>query len=398
MGIEEMGVEVVLIFGLLVLLIWSNVTLAKRTGMSKIQAWGLQFLWVYHFLFSFVFYYYLQKNGGDAIRYWDLTADLSQGASTWWEHWGRGTFFLQWFNFVPSKVFGLDFLFGNVLYACISFLGIREIYLVGVKYWPEASPKWIEWGWLGLFFLPNLHFWSSGVGKEAFLILGLGWAVRGLADFPRHWILMVFGVLLSFWVRPISGLVLGLVVWLGLLSEKRISVLYKIGFSLLILLAVAYAVERIFVAMHLEEISLSALRQFSAGQMEFLRGFGAASEVPMEEYSWAAKLWTVLFMPIWTDIRDFWDLAAVMENSLAFLLLLGLVFGLAYGWFTKINMDIPGVLKLGLVMAILMGIVFSLTLNNLGIMMRMKSTYMLLCYLAAWRVIYSANKSYYCIS
>jgi hypothetical protein len=203
--------------------------------------------------------------------------------------------------------------------------------------------------------------------------------------------------LLSFWVRPIAGLVLGLVVWLGLLSEKGISVPYKIGFSFLVLLAAAYAVDRIFVAMHLEEISLSALRQFSAGQMEFLRGFGAVSEVPMQDYSWPLKFWTVFFMPIWTGVRGFWDLAAAWENSLALLLLLCLLFGLAYRWFTKINVFVPRVLILGLLLTILMGIVFSLTLNNLGIMMRMKSTYMLLCYLAAWRVIYSVNKSYNCI-
>ncbi|MCH6202093.1 hypothetical protein MMU07_21125 [Aquiflexum sp. LQ15W] len=357
----------------------------------------LQVLCVYHFLFAIVFHHYLLKNGGDAIRYWDLTADLSQKASTWGEYWGRGTFFLQWFNFLPSKVFGLGFLFGNVLYAFISFFGIREIYLVAVKYWPVSSPKWIEMGWLGLFFLPNLHFWSAGVGKEAFLILGLGVAIRGFSDWPRHWILVIIGTLLSFWVRPVAGLALGLVVWAAILLHKEISVPYKAGLSLLVLVAGIVAVQRIYVAMHLEEYSFSALRAFSAGQMSFLREFGAGSEVDMEGYSWGEKLWTVFFRPFWTDIRDFWDVASVMENSFALLLFIGFVIGTVYSWFTKKVNSVPYVFYLGIALTILMGIVFTLTLNNLGIMMRMKSTYMLLCYLGAWRVFYSVNKSYNCI-
>ncbi|WP_113922790.1 hypothetical protein [Cognataquiflexum aquatile] len=371
----------VLIFGLLVLLLWLNVRLGIKIGLSKIQTNFLQVLCIYHFLFSFVFNYYLQKNGGDAIRYWELTADISQNPVSWMDYWGSRTFFIQWLNYIPSKVFGLGFLFGNVLYAFFSFLGIREIYLVAVKYCPETSSKWIQIGWLGLFFLPNLHFWSAGVGKEALLVLGMGWAVKGMGDLPRHWVFLVLGVLLSFWVRPIAGVVLGGVAWVYLLFQPGISLPAKLAVSILVVAVGILALNRVFVSMHLEEYSLEAVLQFISGQQEFLRGFGAGSEVPMEEYGWGQKLWTFFFRPFWHEVRDFWDLVAVVENTFAFVLLIGLVLGQVYAWYKKIRLSIPGVFYAGLAVMVLMGVVYALTLNNLGIMVRMKSTYMVFLYM-----------------
>jgi len=391
-----MVIEIALIFGLLVLVTWSNGRLGKKIGLSKVQYIGLQLLWIYHISFSFVFYYYLQKNGGDAIRYWNLTADLSQGAESWGNYWGRGTFFLQWLNYIPSKVLGMGFLSGNVLYGVVSFLGIREIYFVGIKYWPESSSKWIEMGWLGLFFLPNLHFWSSGVGKEALLILGMGLAVKGLVDLRRHWILLVVGVVLSFWVRPIAGLVLGMVAWIYFLFQSGISVRAKSAVSTLMFVIGVLALNKVLITMHIEEYSMAALQQFSAGQFEFLEGFGAGSEVPMEGYGWTERLWAIFFRPFWNDVRDFWDVASAIENSIAILLLIGLMGGLVYCWVKKKLIIVPNVFYAGLAVAVLMAVVFSMTLNNLGIMMRMKSTYMIFCYLTAFRILFLMNKSYHC--
>lgn len=387
-------VESVLIFCLWISMTWSNVWRGKKNGLTKIQETGLQVLWNFHFLIAFVFNFYLQKNGGDAIRYWELTADISQNPVSWMDYWGSRTFFIQWLNYIPSKVFGLGFLFGNVLYAFVSFLGIREIYLVAVKYWPETSSKWIQIGCLGLFFLPNLHFWSAGVGKEALLVLGMGWAVKGMGDLPRHWIFLALGVLLSFWVRPIAGVVLGGVAWVYLLFQPGISLPAKSAVSILVVAVGILALNRVIISMHLEEYSLDAVLQFIAGQQEFLRGFGAGSEVNMEEYGWGQKLWTFFFRPFWHEVRDFWDLAAVVENTLAFVLLIGLVLGQVYAWFKKRRVPVPGVFYAGLAVMVLMGVVYALTLNNLGIMVRMKSTYMVFFYLIGgygWVSFYNAK-------
>jgi hypothetical protein len=378
-----MFVDIILISWVLIFVAWFNGRLTKKNLLTKSQGSGLQLLWIYHILFSFLFYYYLNKNGGDAIRYWALEADVSQNAESWMAHWGRGTFFIQWLNYIPSKVLGLGFLFGNVVYGVLSFLGIREIYLMAIKYWPENASRWVSKVSICLFFLPNLHFWSSGVSKEALLILGMGLAFKGLADLPKQWVWLVMGVVLSFWVRPIAGFVLGGVVWFYILFQPEFSFKWKMAISLVSLVVGALALERLVIAMHMEEVSIAALLQFSAAQLEFLRGFGAGSEVPMETYSWSQRLGTFFFRPFWNDIRDIWDLAAAIENSIAIVLLVGLISGLLFAWYQKVGISIPKVLYVGLGVLVLMGIVYAMTLNNLGIMMRMKSTYMLFFYLFA---------------
>jgi hypothetical protein len=122
-------------------------------------------------------------------------------------------------------------------------------------------------------------------------------------------------------------------------------------------------------------------------QMAFLRTFNAGSEVPMETYSFPEKLWTVWCRPIWEHKGGIWILAASLENSFALLLFLLGIGGLIF----RKKKTVPLFLIAGSAIGMLMCLLYAFTLNNLGIMMRMKSIYMIIFYITAYFLLLSRS-------
>jgi hypothetical protein len=378
--------EVFLTFMILTGLYFWNRKCGNSRGFLPWEKTLLQVLCGYHMLFAGVFTWYLLEYGGDAVRYWSLEADVSQNPVNWTDYWGHGTFFLQWLHYWPSKVLGLEFWFGNVLYAGISWLGFREIFSLMRPYIANSGNRvLVASGWL-ILFLPNAHFWSSGVGKEAWLLLGLALALKGFSSLRVNWFIAVFGLLLAFWVRPAFGIVLGSVSFVFVLADRDLGPKTKSLVGLIGLLAGSLGIWKLSVMMHLEDISLASIQKFSASQLDFLSGFQANSEIPMADYNWLQRTWALLFRPSLWEASGFWNIVAAIENFIGLILTFsGLVMFFSTSgsrWYTSVPkyLFVAGFVCLG------MCLVYGLTLNNLGIIMRMKSTYMIFWYFLFWRI------------
>ncbi|MCF1751811.1 hypothetical protein [Mariniradius sediminis] len=385
--------EVFLTFMILTGLYFWNRKFGNSRGFLPWEKTLLQVLYGYHMLFAGVFTWYLLEHGGDAVRYWSLEADVSQNPVNWTDYWGHGTFFLQWLHYWPSKVLGLEFWFGNVLYAGISWLGFREIFSLMRPFIANSGNRvLVATGWL-ILFLPNAHFWSSGVGKEAWLLLGLALVLKGFSSLRVNWFIAVFGLLLAFWVRPAFGIVLGSVSFVFVLADRNLGLKTKALVGLIGLLAGSLGIWKLSVMMHLEDISLASIQQFSASQLDFLAGFQASSEIPMAEYNWLQRFWALLFRPNILEASDFWSFAAALENMVGLALTIsGLIAVLSIPKF-KLFASLPKFLILALFVCLGMCVVYGLTLNNLGIIMRMKSTYMIFWYFSFWMLVVLRIKS-----
>ncbi len=377
---------------LIIWIFWTNGQLAKRENYSQLESWFLQGLFAYHLCFAFIFHYYIQTHGGDALRYWNLSAEIPIVANGWMDYWGSGTMFIQWINYIPSRVLGLQLISGNILYSCMSFIGIRMLYKLVLRSYPSNLKSSILAGFLLIlvFLLPNLHFWTSGVGKETFIFLGWIGLLTAIGLGKKYWIYGILGITVLFMVRPIAGLIgltIGMVFLFMLHKFNK-----RVGFAIILLSVVVGAImlHRIYVISHVEGIGWGELIQFQERQFDFLKGFGANTEVPMGQYSLPYQFWTLYFRPFWTDVNDFWSFLAALENQLSILLLLS---GMISVLFFK-QIKIPPYLIAGLLIGVMLSIILLFNLNNLGIMVRMKSSFMIFYHLAAvnWLIF---NWKYY---
>jgi hypothetical protein len=339
--------------------------------MTGIPARLYIILLVYHLLFTAAFHYYLLSHGGDSIAYWEFSIVNYRPAANWMDYFEYGNFFMQWLTYVPSQVMGLSYLTGNLLFSLVGFLGFLELLRLGFTHWGWENGNLLKNAWILALFLPSAHFWTAGVGKEAVLWLGTIWVLKGNTNLWKngHW--LVLGLFLTGMTRPIHGALLLLITTAYQLQDRKIRnspFLWPV-----IALSVLGGVLLLYILLrqtHLAAWSLAAIGDFFNSQLEFLTRFQAGSYVPMQGYTWSVRLWTVLFRPHLGESVGIWQWAAALENS--FLLLLALT-ALGTGVWKRTLLNPPNFVLQGLLLGIAMLLLYSVTLNNLGIIMRMKS-------------------------
>jgi len=337
----------------------------------------LVFLFFYHVSFSFLFSWYLGQYGGDAIAYWELRVEEVDQPERWFSHWGTRSYFMQWLTYWPAYVLGLPLWSGNLMFSILSFYGFYLLYVLVRQQVDTQKHLWLQLSLWTVFLMPNLHFWSSSVGKQSISFLGIVLFLRGLHLIRPLWGFLVLGLALSYMVRPLQGFILmggcmGLLIFTPALSRNLKFILLPVAALL------AYGMlDFILYITHIPFLHPQKIMEFSASQMEFLSGYGAQSSVPMDTYSWPMRLWTLFFRPFIGEWESLWYVGASLENALSLLLILGAVVLMGRAGWKTVPLFVWGGILFGL---LLMG-VYALTLNNLGIIMRMKSFYMIFFHL-----------------
>lgn len=115
-----------------------------------------------------------------------------------------GTRFIRYFTGLVYAAFGTSRLGGFVVYSWIGFWGLflfRRAFRIAM---PHGDLRFYT---VLLFFLPSLVLYSSGTGKDPWMVLALGiaayGAARAIADsMPRGLLLTVVGLWMASMVRP----------------------------------------------------------------------------------------------------------------------------------------------------------------------------------------------------
>jgi hypothetical protein len=358
--------------------------LKKKKGelsFKNYPNWFLPALIFFHYTISALSIYYVITFGGDSVKYWALTADLSQNASTWMEYWGYNTFFIQWLNYLPSKVLGLHYLTGCLIYSTLSLIGfiwlvevVSPLYLSAVR-----QSRFFAVSMLLIFFLPGPHFWTGLVSKEAFIWFCLVLLLKSTVN--SRVVLYFLAVALLVWVRPVLGLLamgISSVYWLTLVRIPTgkiwllVSLLIVSGFLGMCLLMYITGIS---------SVSINSISDFSLYQYRFLKEFNPDTLVPMEEYSMIYRLLTVGFRPFPSEIPTLWGSIVGMENLILGLLTLGIIPTFIHSFGQRKKFLLIMVMIIGIIL-FLMSI--ALTVNVLGIMIRLKSPLVPFLALTGW--------------
>lgn len=249
-------------------------------------------LFFYHLSFAFVGYDYLIKNNGDAFRYWFYGNDLKD--QSWSEYWNVGTDMIKFITFPLVKYFKIPFLGGFILFSCISFFGWFRLWKLLEKI---SGQNYVSLGISAiLLLLPNAHFWTSLIGKEALLFTAFVLLTEKIFQKKYKSLALWMSVLFILLVRPHVGAVLVFILFVIFLFNKDNSAKLKwylsgilAVFSIVLLCTFKIVVkikenpfDRI---VYLYKLHNEALKQRSA-------------YVPLEEYSYPFKMITFYFRPL----------------------------------------------------------------------------------------------------
>ena len=343
----------------------------NKNSISTYDVKNLNRLWVFHLIFSLIFYFYAQTNSADAVHYWKVAKNSSFKDIQFFLSQQSGTPFMYVINYVPSGLLDLSFFTGILMYSFLGFIAFYYFYVIAIEFVPYNT-KFGKYNLFPLlFFFPNLHFWSCAIGKDTILFFSIGAFSYGILKPSKRYFLIVIGLLLSYLTRPHITLFLLVGFILPYIFSKEISFIRRIFISLFMFSGALYILPKVLKYSKIEDLSAKSLEQFNSYHSKALT-VDSASSVDISSYSFPLKIFTFLFRPLFFDIRGFLTIFSSFEN-LFFLILMYNVFK---NNFVQTFIKAPYILKCLFIFFLVGAILFSQSLGNLGVMVRMRNMFM----------------------
>lgn len=331
-------------------------------------------LLVYHLIFAVVAWQYYSQNAGDAHRYWILTGD-------WNSYLNVGTDVIKLINYPFAKILHLPFWAGFVLHSLMSFYAIYELYSFSLDY-IKPTNNCSKYLLMFVFLLPNLHFWTSIIGKEPIVFLAITLIMINQFRARYFNFQYIFSWILLILIRPHVAMFLLLAISFALIiKDKKLS-----GKKILVVIStIILALGLYLMTMHLLDRNplhiAYILERNDASLVAFQR---ADSYVPMIDYNVFERFFVLNFRPLFIDSVSLYSFILSAEN---FLTLIVLFFSLLIFIYRFKTIKLDFFAKVALLFFIISSLFFIQRYSCLGIFVRTKIMYLPFVMIVAVKII-----------
>lgn len=336
-----------------------SITSRIRQGINTNYLW---LLFCVHFICTIAYLLYSASSASDSVGYY-LKAS---GTENWLNLFKSGTFFISFLTWIFSNFLGLSYYATMLLFSFFGFIAIFIFYIAG-KENVNLPPTMLGMTLLELIFLlPNIHFWSSSIGKGSVITLGLALLAFGLSRFNRRFLFLVIGGFLVFMVRShilfafITSIAIGsLITQKGIRWYWRFVILTSCTFLFFFMIGTVTELT--------DTDSLNVLN--SSNLINKANKLSrATSGVDIQNYGLAMKLFTFLFRPLFFDGLSAIGFLASIENViLLFIAIISIRKGFLF-W-SSIN----GWFRILIIFFLIGSVILSQISGNLGIALRQKA-------------------------
>lgn len=362
MVLDLIHIPVIIIMGFGFICIFTNRLTEREQGMLKK-------LFFFHLILGAYYCFFIQ---GDAIGYWSIPKEYTFETFKEGLFNGEGTMFMYAFNYIFSNILNMSYLSNTLVFSLFGFIGLTFFYIIVVEVIPYNTRQWGYALFPLVFFMPNLHFWSAGVGKDTTLFLCIAMFTYGVMSPLKRSPLLILSMLLSMAIRPHITLFLMVGFGLAYVFGGKISTFQRVLFSV-VLLGIGFAIlPSVMEFAKIEEASVEGFDKFAEAKSEVLSRAHTGSAIDISSYPFPLKVFTFWFRPLFFDVRNINGLVASVENLALLVLFCNAMFKSPLKAFKAA----PFVIK-GLVLFLLVGtLAFSQSLGNVGIMIRMRNMFL----------------------
>lgn len=314
---------------------------------------------------------------------------MIRGDVYWGRYFGTSTTFILWLTYLPSRVLGLSYLTGNILFGALGFIGIRYLFVMTAVYFPYNHKVLTISLFPIIFYFPNMHFWTAGVGKDSICFWGIAWFVYAVQAYRKRWWQGLLALFFVYMARPHMGQALIAGAAISILFGSEIRKEYKIVLGILALFGSIYLSATTLSFLKLEEFSLEELGSLASKTAGLLAS--GHSGIDVASYSIPMRIFTFMFRPIFFDAHNVMAILSSFENALY----LYVSFFIYRNWSPEALRDMPVFLKTGIIVFIPTSLAFANSLGNLGAIMRMKNMTMIYFLLFCFFLIAHNKKQRY---
>ncbi len=328
-------------------------------------------LFLYHLFFFVIYLLYAASNRSDSFVYYLSAQELGDN---WSVFLFTGTQFIDNFS-APFVTLGFSYESLMLLFSWFGYIGFVYAYLFFKENIPINVNVFGKFDLLQLIlFLPNMHFWTSSLGKGSLIFMGLMMFTYSLKSPKKRLILLIIGGYFVYMIRPPVMLFVLTGVMIGLLTgREKISVGLRIVIVAASLLFLYNAASTILSTVKIENTDnvIDDFKKNAEAQSDRLEA-SAGSGVAMQSYPLLFKLFTFWFRPLFIDSPSALGLFSSVENLIYLLLFLKI----CNKRFLSFIRKAPYLVKMSGVTFLLASYAMTFVMSNLGIIMRQKSMVM----------------------
>jgi hypothetical protein len=362
-------ISIIFLFGLIVAKIRQSDNLYSNTFL-----WSL---FIIHQILSITYLIYILNSPSDSRKYFEV----SSKADDWIMLFGVGTKFINFLAWPFTHLLAFSYFTVMLIFSFIGFFGILLLYRAAKENEKRLFPEKRIFGFIEiLFILPNLHFWTSSIGKGSIIIFGIGLFFFGLSRFNTRFIYILIGGLIIYLVRP-HILFAALLATLGgvLITNSGIKKFYKFTFIILCAIIIYLIGDNVIEFTEVTNFDVLNSNELESRAKSLSR---ATSGIDISNYSVPIKLFTFWFRPLFIDAQNIVGLIVSFEN-LFYIYIFSLVIIYGFKYWAHLN----GWYRICIFMFILSSIVLSQVSGNLGIALRQKAQIMPLLFIFASKLI-----------
>lgn len=340
----------IVLFGLLLSLV---------IGAKKIvDVKYIVFIYFWHTLFSFLYWYQSLTNTADAIKYFLKSFTLELNLSP-------GTRFAESVSYIITQIFDSNYLNTTLVSNWFGSIGLVLLYLVLKKYLYALNKYWVF-----ILFLPSMSFWSAGLGKDSISFMATCLFIYGIIESKRSTLMLSIAFLSMFMVRPHVAFMMLASFVIYFIIRSKVHLIVKIITLPSILAGIVFASGFVIEYVGLEDASLGGIDGYIDQRQSYNQGGGSSLDI--SSMSYPMQMFTYIFRPLPFEAHNMLALITSIENTLLLILFLYIVlksnFNFKY-WFQDKNLWL-------FTYFFLTCTILAVTTPNLGIASRQKWMFM----------------------
>ena len=322
------------------------------------------FLFLYHLGFAWLAYDYVNQNNGDAVKYWFVGRNMEK--LEWLSFFQPGTEMVKFITYPFVKYLHLPGWAGCILFSAFSGWGFLKLWKL-LKAQSHENQNLLLFS-MFLLLLPNAHFWTSLIGKEALLFVPVVWILSEILKKKYFSIFLILSFFFIAWIRPHVAFVFFIAYGIALIWKGEFSLRIKAGIGAVSVLGIGILyfllgkITRSQIPLTQKIENLYAAHNFKLK--------GTSGYVPLEEYSYPYKMFTFYFRPFPMEKTNLYSQIIGLENLVFFILFLSILY-VGIRKFKTINWNVFHLFSV--LVLIFYGSMFAYGYANFGMIIRAKA-------------------------
>jgi len=261
---------------------------------------------------AIVYYLYALFNPSDSWGYFYKVTGNFRGEN-WMDFYGTSTTFIEFVGYPFIKYLNFSYEACMALFSFFGFVGYIYFYAFfkeNIRFSHELFG--VELVTL-IFYLPNLHFWSTSFGKGSIIFMGIAFFFYGLSKIKSRWLFIVVGGVIIYHVRPHIMLVMLASSVIGFtFTTKGLSIPLRLFFLAGVSIAFVFIYGDVLTLVGVDEQELATQGVDLTHRASELTK--ATSGVDITSYSLPMQVFTFLYRPLFVDAPGVLGLIVSFEN------------------------------------------------------------------------------------